>query len=35
MQTVVRVTKREAYNTYDDRSELLEPIFNFFPTEPD
>jgi hypothetical protein len=35
MDTLARVIKRDAYNRYFQHPELLEPIFQFFLTEPD
>jgi hypothetical protein len=35
MESLVTVIKREAYNTYYDRPDFLEPIFDLFPSEPD
>jgi hypothetical protein len=35
VESLVRVIKREAYKSYYDRLDLLEPIFKSFLSEPD
>jgi hypothetical protein len=35
MESLVRVTKREAYNIHYDRPDVLQPIFDLFLSEPD